>query len=98
MQWLTKATRFAEEITLFHLHFWLTRLCCYKLNYQEEALSHGKTVYDLAMRLQEQVSYGGHDVVFKAAVRLADMLHPKLMADTWMQGSTFRKRLIGSLL
>lgn len=75
VQWLTKATQFAEEVTLFHLHFRLIRLYWQKLDNQEDALKHGKAAYDLAMNLTDQLAYNAHDIVFRAAVRLADILH-----------------------
>ena len=77
VEWLTEATQFAEELTLFYIHFRLTRLYWHELDSQDDAIEHGKTAYDLAMYLKDQVAYNynGHDVVFKAAVRLADILH-----------------------
>ena len=78
VEWLTNAAEFVtDELILFHLHFLLTRLYWHKLDNQEEALKHGKTAYDLANHLQNQTDYStlAHTVVFKAAVRLADILH-----------------------
>lgn len=76
VQWLTMATELIrDEFTLFHLHFLLTRLHWQKLNNQEKALQHGQIAYDFAMHLMDDSRYRGLDIVFKAAVRLADMLH-----------------------
>ena len=75
VQWLTMATQFVEGIPLFNLHFLLTRLYWHVLDNQEEALKHGKIAYDLAMHGKDQVGYSRHGIVFKAAVRLADILH-----------------------
>ena len=77
-EWLTNAAEIvADKLTLFNLHFKLTRLHWQMLHNQEEALKHGKTAYDLAMELQNQMQYSdvAHNVVFEAAVRLADILH-----------------------
>ena len=75
VKWLIKATLFVEELYLFHIHFRLTRLYWHELDNQDAALKHGKTAYDLAMHLKDQLSSNRHGIVFKAAVRLADILH-----------------------
>ena len=78
VEWLTSAAECVTgELTLFHLHFLLTRLYWHKLDNQEEAVKHGKTAYDLAIHFKNQTysSTFAHGLVFVAAVRLADILH-----------------------
>ena len=70
VQWLMKAEEFAlNDFSLFSLHFRLTRLYWHKLDNQEQAIQHGKSAYHFAQRVMN------HDLIFQAAVRLADILH-----------------------
>ena len=78
VEWLTSAAECVTgELPLFHLHFLLTRLYWHKLDNQEEALKHGKIAYDLAIHFKKQMdcSTVAHTIVFKAALRLADILY-----------------------